>query len=555
MCKLVVEASAEESTSWGDLYKLLPQLRHALACTVCGSIIQDPIGTSDQMCQHHVCAGCKGGKKRLKPSCGYCRDYQMYVPNKQLALIVKAFRKTCQYLQHTDIYEKLNSFSLNGSRSSLVELIQEGSGLELPRNWNSDNSDECFVTSHVKSEEVDSEHSSNESVTYHGNIHIASSMNTPPNTSHVQGMVRPVTESHPLLPHPDPAVCFTQALTSQTSSSPSPPPILSLPVGHPFYPRFSKDVGMISKLKHVPAEAASFNASSFMTSHSQKGEANNGRLVHPMNGLKVSKKKVHRGCRCGNATPTPGKLTCCGQRCPCYVESRACVNCKCRGCRNSHRPGGRKVHQHAASQESVKTQDLHPSLSPSSLSQSPVLHQPPVQVPHLPQTPVVHTSSGPATVHRFHPQHQPQMYQPMQAESPLLPTNHPHLGSSHQGSVNVQENSPHSHADLADIHSSHHHKGGMHVEAPSHQSSQMRIESSHASSAPLHIDSCHYSSGSLQIDSHHHQTRHLPPVHQVIHMPHQVFQAPVFINTVPVAAISGRVFMTDSSQSSDSIEV
>lgn len=50
-----------------------------------------------------------------------------------------------------------------------------------------------------------------------------------------------------------------------------------------------------------------------------------------------------RGCRCGNATPTPGKLTCCGQRCPCYVDSKSCIGCKCRGCRNPHRPGGGKV--------------------------------------------------------------------------------------------------------------------------------------------------------------------------------------------------------------------
>lgn len=50
-----------------------------------------------------------------------------------------------------------------------------------------------------------------------------------------------------------------------------------------------------------------------------------------------------RGCRCGNATATPGKLTCCGQRCPCYVDSKSCIGCKCRGCRNPHRPDGGKV--------------------------------------------------------------------------------------------------------------------------------------------------------------------------------------------------------------------
>lgn len=58
-----------------------------------------------------------------------------------------------------------------------------------------------------------------------------------------------------------------------------------------------------------------------------------------INPLKLLKRK---GCRCGNATATPGKLTCCGQRCPCYVESKACIDCKCRGCRNPHFKDGQK---------------------------------------------------------------------------------------------------------------------------------------------------------------------------------------------------------------------
>lgn len=53
-----------------------------------------------------------------------------------------------------------------------------------------------------------------------------------------------------------------------------------------------------------------------------------------------------RGCRCGNATAAPGKLTCCGQRCPCYVDSKACIDCKCRGCRNPHYADGQKKVSH-----------------------------------------------------------------------------------------------------------------------------------------------------------------------------------------------------------------
>lgn len=53
--------------------------------------------------------------------------------------------------------------------------------------------------------------------------------------------------------------------------------------------------------------------------------------------------KRRAGCRCGNATQWPGKLTCCGQRCPCYVDALACTDCRCRGCRNPHLPGGGKA--------------------------------------------------------------------------------------------------------------------------------------------------------------------------------------------------------------------
>ena len=56
-------------------------------------------------------------------------------------------------------------------------------------------------------------------------------------------------------------------------------------------------------------------------------------------------KITKKGCRCGNATAVPGKLTCCGQRCPCYVDRKNCTDCKCKGCRNPHLPGGKKLLQ------------------------------------------------------------------------------------------------------------------------------------------------------------------------------------------------------------------
>ncbi|XP_072180308.1 uncharacterized protein [Diadema setosum] len=40
------------------------------------------------------------------------------------------------------------------------------------------------------------------------------------------------------------------------------------------------------------------------------------------------------GCRCGTWNRHPGLNTCCGNRCPCFMEEKGCGKCKCKGCRN-----------------------------------------------------------------------------------------------------------------------------------------------------------------------------------------------------------------------------
>ena len=63
------------------------------------------------------------------------------------------------------------------------------------------------------------------------------------------------------------------------------------------------------------------------------------KLTWPVKARKrINKKPKPKGCRCGLATPNPGKLTCCGQRCPCYSAFKGCCpDCRCRGCRNPRR--------------------------------------------------------------------------------------------------------------------------------------------------------------------------------------------------------------------------
>ncbi|KAM8882207.1 LOW QUALITY PROTEIN: E3 ubiquitin-protein ligase MSL2-like [Synchiropus picturatus] len=67
-------------------------------------------------------------------------------------------------------------------------------------------------------------------------------------------------------------------------------------------------------------------------------------LTHPPSPSKPQYKKPveKKGCKCGRATQNPSVLTCRGQRCPCYSNRKACLDCICRGCQNSYMANGEK---------------------------------------------------------------------------------------------------------------------------------------------------------------------------------------------------------------------
>ncbi|CAL8292479.1 unnamed protein product [Lota lota] len=67
-------------------------------------------------------------------------------------------------------------------------------------------------------------------------------------------------------------------------------------------------------------------------------------VAHPPSPSKpLYKKPVEKkGCKCGRATQNPSVLTCRGQRCPCYSNRKACLDCICRGCQNSYMANGEK---------------------------------------------------------------------------------------------------------------------------------------------------------------------------------------------------------------------
>ncbi|XP_061397615.1 E3 ubiquitin-protein ligase msl-2 [Musca vetustissima] len=129
---------------------------------------------------------------------------------------------------------------------------------------------------------------------------------------------------------------LTNAFTTATVTSQirNPPAIKTVSNGSAMYSVLYTGIGNKITIKRKTDGDEDANQKKNITT-----SASNATIVRPIS--KTINKK--RGCRCGNTTSTPGKLTCCGQRCPCYVDSKSCIGCKCRGCRNPHRPDGMKV--------------------------------------------------------------------------------------------------------------------------------------------------------------------------------------------------------------------
>lgn len=128
-CRLVIQANTEDQSSWNDLYRLLPYLRQSLSCTVCDYLLVEPY-SPESSCQHHVCKSCRGRKKRLKPSCSWCKCYNSYSENVQLRILLQCYKKLNEYLVGTAVFRKLKSNETSGGTSGLSEIIEEGAGFK-----------------------------------------------------------------------------------------------------------------------------------------------------------------------------------------------------------------------------------------------------------------------------------------------------------------------------------------------------------------------------------------------------------------------------------------
>ncbi|XP_072896919.1 E3 ubiquitin-protein ligase MSL2-like [Hemitrygon akajei] len=130
-CRYIMQCEPQEPGSFPEIYKLLPYLRQSLSCCVCGNLLKDPIAPTNSTCQHYVCKMCKGKKMMMKPSCSWCKDYEQFEENKQLSILVRCYKKLCEYVAESPISQHLTTV-MDGA-PDILNLLQEGLSLDEER--------------------------------------------------------------------------------------------------------------------------------------------------------------------------------------------------------------------------------------------------------------------------------------------------------------------------------------------------------------------------------------------------------------------------------------
>merc|ERR1719203_843100 len=407
-------------------------------------VLTEPYTPEETSCEHHVCKQCRGGVKKLKPTCSWCRDYSKYSENITLKILIESYKKLCKFIKISKMYHQFDKNKEFGLR--MKEIIAESEGVlmkptEVKEEEKDDSQNEevfesvdekCDIKSKSESEckeeileevveecevaplELDHDNEPmdeiissplsklNQNKTYvpdSTRIIPTFSLNVKVDTLGSTPKTIPLVE-HPSTPCPPPVLSpkpVTPLQTPPVTPLQTPPvtplqtpPVLPLqttpPKTLPWKPE-KKLPSILSTVSPKPngyrplgkIKREAFILDPFKTKNDIVGKSwadsvkKSTSIVKSENSCPsasgssesspdsrqcsfkqykikpfLNKNKIKRksGCRCGNATQCPGKLTCCGQRCPCYVNSQACLDCKCKGCRNPHRPGGGKVRPH-----------------------------------------------------------------------------------------------------------------------------------------------------------------------------------------------------------------
>ncbi|XP_013419077.1 E3 ubiquitin-protein ligase MSL2-like [Lingula anatina] len=352
-CRYVMRSDPNDPSTYSELYRYVPFLRQALLCYVCGGILQRPMGPVEKVCQHNVCNDCVGGKMRLKPQCSWCKDHKAFIEKPQLRIVVQLFKKLCEYILSTPLAEKIAAGSVNGESNSLLQIMQEAVDFRDDLYSNGESQKKLKENGPPKLTKINNNKPSKSHLTQRGRKPSSQQSQSaqPPSPS----LSSPTADSTIVAPTNDTNSVNTAEQTVTSSSTLCEGVVLS---GSPLQ---QDALATVTSAGPAEGQAATSNHhySVTLTNHDTPrlklkrkyptdDHSSMIKKYKPDSAITSGNKKTSsknqnadakkKGCRCGNATPTPGKLTCYGQRCPCYVQRVACTECRCRGCRNPVKP-------------------------------------------------------------------------------------------------------------------------------------------------------------------------------------------------------------------------
>lgn len=336
---LDVEAS-EKLENWTEVHRLLLSLRDQLSCGICKQLLCNAMHVPNLPCAHIICEKCINSAANFSPkSCENCSSHNEYfVPNKEMDMLIMCFKKMCEHSVNTQSYKK---FAIIGQKDIVFDGLPYFNG-QVCNSVNShlnntdgslqNNSGDGNITNEVGSGE---------------NSHQVAENNSHSSSNGGAGVIAENGEIETMN-----AKLMEDNLRLSSGSETN--EIVS--IKHKFH----------QTSRNAPAKVRSF----LNEKKSRNTVVIDGKKIVIKQEI-IEKPKVvsaynrqvkpkPNGCKCGLATAVPGKLTCCGQRCPCYVNGKACLSCKCRGCRN---PQNRRL-------QSRRTDDKSPSVTSLPLAAS-----------------------------------------------------------------------------------------------------------------------------------------------------------------------------------------
>lgn len=307
---------AQEANNWQKLQQHLSALHNALTCLVCSGVLATPMASPGNVCAHRVCRDCVDLRTK-ENSCVACHDVTALVEDKMLQTLLLCYRQLCIVL--ADDQNLLKSIDNNNDGYDLLNVINRG----IAVNTHEQRSGEASMLDLAAEP--------------HSQVHDALDQSASSN-SHIDELAKSASmENTNALPN-----CFVElkpVITNDhdyvtcASVRDSPKPRDKSTSLHKS--RATPNTNQTS-LRRKTSKAAIRRRRLVMSSGKMAGARSSYNKEKPQ---QRRGRSATSGCNCGQAAvANPGRLTCCGQRCPCYSAHRSCVSCNCRGCRNTRTP-------------------------------------------------------------------------------------------------------------------------------------------------------------------------------------------------------------------------